>query len=139
MLSWVKTTWDLPIVSLVALLTCIVKCGKRMTSCVVSMTTLLCLMNCKPLMGPVNFFNTKKFLANVLSALSQLGVALANGFSNWPITTSISKLAGSLNLMKLFGTYCFILSNPFWAFALTYAQEYTKESFLKLLSKHRGT
>ena len=64
-LSWMRTTWDLALVWLNALLTCIVKCGKWMRPYVVSMTTLLCLMKCNPIIGRVRCFNTTKCSAKM--------------------------------------------------------------------------
>ena len=76
-------------VSLEAVLTCIVKCGKCMSPCVVSMTTLLFLIKCNPIIGPVNFFITTKCSAKILSPISNFSVAVDNGFSNWPLATCI--------------------------------------------------
>ena len=84
MVSPIKTDWDGTLVSLLALLTCIVRCGKWMTPWVVSMTTLVCFMKCKPIIGLVRFFITTKCSANVLSPISNSSVVVANGFSNWP-------------------------------------------------------
>ena len=65
-----RTDWGFAVVSLEAVLTCIVKCGKGMRPCVVSMTTLLFFIKWNPVMGPVNFFITTKFSANILSPVS---------------------------------------------------------------------
>ena len=62
------------VVSLEAVLTCSVKCRKCLRPCVVSMTTLLFLMKCNPIIGPVNFFITTKCSAKVLSPVSNLSV-----------------------------------------------------------------
>ena len=75
--------------SLEAVLTCIVKWGKCMRPCVVSMTTLLFLIKCNPIIGPVNFFNTTKCSAKKLSPISNYNVAVDIGFSNWPFATCI--------------------------------------------------
>ena len=72
-----------------AVFTCIVKCGKSMRPCVVSMTTLLFLIKCNPTIGPVNFFITTKCSAEVLSPISSLCVAVVKGFSDWPLATCI--------------------------------------------------
>ena len=77
--------------------------------CVVSMTALLFLIKCNPVIGPVNFFNTTKCSANVLSPISNLGVVVANAFSNWPLATCIWKLGGLLILRLLFGAFSFFL------------------------------
>ena len=77
------------VVSLEAVLTCIVKWGTCMTPCVVSMTTLLFLIKCNPIIGPVNFFITTKCSANEIFPFSNLRVAVHNGFSNWPLVTCI--------------------------------------------------
>ena len=70
------------VVSLEAVLTCIVKCGRCKRPCVVSMTTLLFLIKCNPVIDPVNLFFTTKCSTKVLSPSSNLSVAFANGFSN---------------------------------------------------------
>ena len=54
---------------------------------VVSLTTLLCLMKCNSILGPVKFFFTMKCSATLLSPLSSLCVAVVNGLSNWPFVT----------------------------------------------------
>ena len=77
------------VVSLEAVLTCIVKRGKCMRPCVVSMTKLLCLIKCNPIIGPVSFFMTTKCSAKPLSPISNFSVALDIGFSNWPFATCI--------------------------------------------------
>ena len=87
--SSVLTGCGLVIVSLEAVLTCIVKWGKRMSPCVVSMTTLLFLINCNPIIGPVNFFITTKCSANEFSPISNFSVVADSGFSNWPLATWI--------------------------------------------------
>ena len=76
-------------VSLEAVLACIVKCGKCMRPCVVSMTTLLFLIKCNPIIGPVSFFITTKCSAKELSPISNITVAVDTGFSNWPLATCI--------------------------------------------------
>ena len=58
-----------------------------MSPCIVSMTTLLRLMKCNPIVGPVRFFMTTKCSAKMRSPLSILSVAVAIGFSNWPFAT----------------------------------------------------
>ena len=87
--SSVMTGWGFAVLSLEAVLTCIVKCGKCMRPCVVSMTTLLFLKKCNPNIGSVSFLITTKCFAKILSRISNLGVTAANGFSNWPFATSI--------------------------------------------------
>ena len=87
--SSVMTGCGLVVVLLEAVLACIVKCGKCMRPCVVSMTTLLFLIKCNPIIGPVNFFFTTKCSTKVLSPISNLSVAVAKGFLNWPLTTFI--------------------------------------------------
>ena len=83
----VMTGCSLVVVSLEAVLFCIVKWGKCMSPCVVSMTTLLFLIKCNPNIGPVNFFITTKCSANDLSPISNFSVAVDNGFTNWPLAT----------------------------------------------------
>ena len=56
-----------------------------MRPCVVSMTTLLCLMKYNPLIRPVRFFITTKSSAKMWSPMSNLSVFVAIGFSNWPL------------------------------------------------------
>ena len=63
--SSVMTDCGFVVVSLEAFLSCIVKWGKCMRPCVVSMTTLLFFIKCNPSIGPVNFFITTKCSANV--------------------------------------------------------------------------
>ena len=87
--SSVMTGCGLVVVSLEFVLTCIVKWGKCMSPCVVSMTTLLFLIKCNPIIGPVNFFITTKFSTNELTPISNFSVAVDNGFSNWPLATCI--------------------------------------------------
>ena len=87
--SSVMTGSALVVVSLEAVLTCIVKWGKCMSPCVVSMTTLLFLIKCNPIIGPVKFFITTKCSANEVSPISKLRVAVDNGFSNWPLASCI--------------------------------------------------
>ena len=77
------------VVSLEAVLTCIVKWGKCMRACVVSMTTLLFLLICNPNIGPVKFFITTKCSAKELSPISNYSVTVDNGFSNWPLAICI--------------------------------------------------
>ena len=111
--SSVMTGCGLVVVSLEAVLTCIVKWGKCMSPCVVSMTTLLFLIKWNPFIIPVNFFITTKCSANELSPISNLSVAVDSGFSNWPLAACIRKLGGSSILRMLLGAFCFqvILGN----------------------------
>ena len=85
--SSVITGCGFVVVSLEVVLTCIVKWGKSMRPCVVSMTTLLFLVKCNPIFGPVNFFITTKCSAEVLSPFSNFSVAADNG--DWPLATCI--------------------------------------------------
>ena len=87
--SSVMTGCVLVVVSLEAVLTCIVRCGKCMSPCVVSMTTLLFLIKCNPIIGPVTFFITTKCSAKGLSPISNFSVAVDHGFSNWPLATCV--------------------------------------------------
>ena len=87
--SAVMTRCGFVVVSLEAVLTFIVKWGKCMRPCVVSMTTLLFLIKCNPVIGPVDFFITTKCSAKDLSPISNFSVAVANGFPNWPLATCI--------------------------------------------------
>ena len=85
--SSVMAGCGLVVVSLEAVLTYIVKWGKCLSPCVVSMTTLLFLIKCNPIIGPVNFFITTKCSANELSPISNFSVVVDNGFSNWSLAT----------------------------------------------------
>ena len=116
------------VVWLEAVLTCIVKCWTCMRPCVVSMATLLFLIKCNPIYGPVNFFLLTKCSAKVLSPISNFSVAVDNGFSNWLLATCIWKLGGSSILRMFFGAFCFIVSKSSWPIALTNAPESTRAS-----------
>ena len=85
--SSMMTGCGLVVVSLEAVLTCIVKWGKCMRPSVVSMTTQLFLIKCNPIIGPVSFFITTKYSAKELSPISDFCVAVDTGFSNWPLAT----------------------------------------------------
>ena len=122
--------WGFVFVSLEAVLTCIVKCGKCMRLCVVSMTILLFLIKFNPMIGPLNFFIMTKFSANVLSPKSNSGVTVDNGFSSWPSAICDWKLEGSLMLRRLFGACCFIVSNSLRAIELTCALDSIKDLLL---------
>ena len=108
--SSVMTGCGLVVFSLEAVLTCIVRWGKCMRPCVVSMTTLLFLIKCNPNVGLVNFFITTKCSAKELSPISNFSVAVDNGFSNRPFASCIWKLGGSSILRILFGVFCLIVS-----------------------------
>ena len=123
------------VVSLEAVLICGVKCGKFRRPSVVSMTTLLFLIKCNPITGPVNFFIMTKCSAKVLSPISNLSVVVDNGFSNWPLATRIWKLGWSSSLRIIFGAFCFSVSKSSWAIALTNADESTRASTVRLFSK----
>ena len=85
--SSVMTGCGLLVVSIEVVLTCIVKWGKCMKPYVVSMTTLLFLTKCNPIICHVNFFLTTKCSTKVLSPIPNFSVAVDNGFSNWPLAT----------------------------------------------------
>ena len=70
------------VVSIEAISPCIVKCGKCMRPCVVSMATLLFRIKCNPSIGPVTFSHTTKCSAKVLSPISNFSVAVDSDFSN---------------------------------------------------------
>ena len=108
--SSVMTGCGLVAVSIEAVLSCIVKCGKCMRPCVVSMTTLLFLLNYNSNIGPVNFFNTTKCSAKIIFPFLIFGMAVDNGFSNWPLATCIWKEGGSSTLRILFGAFSFFVS-----------------------------
>ena len=81
--SSVGTYWGSTFVLLEAFLTYIIKFGKGVRPCIVSMNTMLFLKKCKIVIGFVNFFITTKCSTSVLSPVSNLSLAAANGFSNW--------------------------------------------------------
>ena len=87
MLSRIRTGWGFALGLLAGFLACIVKYGQRMRLSVVSMITLLCLMNCYYKMGPVKFFITAICSAKLLSTKSNLSVVDAIGFRNQPLAT----------------------------------------------------
>ena len=87
--SSVMTGWGFANVSLEAVLTCIVKCGKFMRPSAVSMTTLLFLMRCSSKEGPIIFIITTKCSAKLLSPISKLSMAVADGFCKWRFATCI--------------------------------------------------
>ena len=78
--SSVMTGLGFLVVSLEVVLTCIIKWGKCMRPCVVSMTTLLFFRKCNPMIGPVNFFITTMCSVKVLSPFSNFSAAVDNGF-----------------------------------------------------------
>ena len=106
------------IFSLHAVLTCIVKCGKCLKPCVVSMTTLSFLMKFIPTNDSVNFFNTTNCSAKMLSPIQELSLVVANGFPNWPFVTCLLEVGVSSTSRRLIGTSCFIVSNSFRTIAL---------------------
>ena len=79
--SYVKTTWGFARLFEV-LLTCIVGCEECLRPCIVSMTTLLILIKCNPIIGPLSFFITTKCSAILLSPMSNLSLVITNRFSN---------------------------------------------------------
>ena len=87
--SSLMTGCGLVFFSLEAVLICIVNWGKNMRPCVVSMTTLLFLIKCNPITGPVSLFITTKCTAKVWSPNCNLIVLVVKGFSNWPLATCI--------------------------------------------------
>ena len=87
--STVITGWGFVVVSLEYVLACIVKCGNCMRPYVVLMTTLLFLIKCHAIVGPVIFSIKTKSSVNILCPLSNLNVAVANGFPNWPLVICI--------------------------------------------------
>ena len=57
--SSVRTAWGFALHSEVVLI-CLVRCGKCMRPCVVSMTTLYFLIKCNPMIGPVSFLSLRQ-------------------------------------------------------------------------------
>ena len=53
-----------------------------MKPCVVSVTTLLCLLKFNPILGPVKFFSTTKCSGKALSPMLYLNMVVAFGFWN---------------------------------------------------------
>ena len=92
--SLMRTVWGSTLSSIAVLLTCIVTWGKRMRSFVVSMTTLLCLMKCKPMISPVKLFITRKCSCKLWSPMSNLSLVVAGSFSNQSFATWFFKLRG---------------------------------------------
>ena len=137
--SSVKTSWGFAFVSVEAVLICIVKCGKCMKPCNVSMTTLFFLIDHKHMVDLVNLFITTKCSVNVLSQISSLSAIVANGFSNWLVATCYCRLGGSSILSMLFGAYPFFVSNSLWAITLPKTFESTRTSIVRLFSKSRST
>ena len=78
--SSLRTGWGLAFGSYDSILTCILWCGNCMRSCVVSMITMLFLIECQLMKDPNSFFIMTKWSANI----SNLAVAVANFCSNWP-------------------------------------------------------
>ena len=117
--SSVMTGWGFVVVPVEAVLTCNVNCGNYMRPCVVSMKTMLFLIKCNPIIGPVNSFITTKCLANIFSTTSNLIVAFVDGFSNWPLASCDRKWGKSSILKILFGIFFFKVSESFWPIALT--------------------
>ena len=109
--SSVRTDWGFEPILIAPLLTCFVKCGKCKKPCVISMTALLCLMNCNPTIGTVKLLVSTKCSAKVLSQTSNLSVVVANSSSKWPFPTCNWTLGGSSVLKRLFGACGFVLSN----------------------------
>ena len=87
--SSVITGRGFAVVSLEAVLPCIVKCGKCMRPCIVLMSTLLFLKKCSLIIGAVNFFLTTKCSAKISSLIPSISETGANGFSIWPLATYI--------------------------------------------------
>ena len=102
-LSSQKECWGSAPNFLAALLTCIVKWGKRMRQYVVSMTIVLGLLQCITIVGPVKLLITAKSSARVLLLMSKIGAVASNGFSNWPFATLIWKFEGLLFSKPLAG------------------------------------
>ena len=134
-----KSDWGLALVLQAAFLTCVVNWGKQMRPCIASTITLICLMNCEPMIGPVKFFFPTKCSANVSSSKSNLKVVVANNFSNWPIATCFLNLAGSSTLKILVGIRYLTLCNSICVSALAKAPGLTKASLVRLFLKSRGT
>ena len=118
MASPTRTFWRLALVSLSPPYLHVQK-TKINEANVMSMTILLCLMKCKGIIYPVWFFYTIKCSATLKSPITNLSVAVVNGFWNVPITPWIWKMGGSSILKVLVGAYCLILCSPFRAIALT--------------------
>ena len=88
---------------------------------------------------PLEIFIAIKCSAKLCSAISNLSVVVANSFSKWPFAPWIWKLGGSSFLKILAGVCCLILSNSFWAIALTKAFESARTSFVRPFWKFRVT
>ena len=103
--SPLKTGRGLEIASFADLSTCIVKRRKRMRAYVVSMTTLLCFMNCNSIIGSVNFFITMQCFAKAWSPVLSIFVVVANSFSKWSSATCFWKFGGSSIFKILAGLF----------------------------------
>ena len=105
--SPVMTGWGFAVVSLEAVSTCIVKCGKCMRPCVVSMTTLLFPKKCNSNFGPIIFLITTNCSANMLSPIAKIGVFVATRFSNWPFATCFLKIGRVVDFQKITRDFLF--------------------------------
>ena len=105
--------------SLAALFTWFVKCERWTRPCLVSKNTLLFVMKCKLMIGPVNFFITTKFSTNKWYRITCMSVIVVNGFSTWPFATWIWILGGLLIFKILAGVCRMILVIAIQAIVLT--------------------
>ena len=110
-----------------------------MRPCVVSTTTLLCLVDRKAMIGPVQCFFTTKYSAKVLSPISNINVTVAYSFSKWTFATYYWLFVGLTFLKITAGAGCLILCIFIWAIAMTRAPESTWASFAKPFLKSGGT
>ena len=106
-ISSIMTGWGFVVASLEAVLTCFVKCGKWMRPSVVSMTRLLFLIKCNRIIGPVNFFITMKWSAEILSPFSNSSVVIANSVSKWLLVSEIWEERRNSEFYSAFHFHCF--------------------------------
>ena len=104
--SSVTTGCGFVVLSLEADLTCVVKWGKCMRPCVVSLTTLLFLNKSNRIIGPVNFFITMKWSAKILSPISNSSVVIANSVSKWLVVSEIWEERRNSEFYSAFHFHC---------------------------------
>ena len=107
------------------------KSGKMTRLCVVSTTTLLCLMKCSAIFCSSSFFITTKSFANVFSPVPNLNVVVLMGFSNLQFPTCFLKFGRSSFLKTLVGACCLFLPSSLSVMALTWALESTGASIVR--------
>ena len=110
-----------------------------MRSCVVSMTTLLCLMKFKVIFGHVKTFVMTNSSGKLWSRKSKQNMAVAIRFSNWPFAIWFWKLRGSWILKRFTRKGCLIPSKSIQLIALRKAFDSTRASFARPFLKTWNT